>query len=271
MNNDAPETLAAVRSRAAELEQQLKLSDEGVSRLAQRCLELEQQVLAYEAALASHGAENETGALLLPQLFYDSGSGFSARECLTVASDAYDELTHEVSAVFELPADVQALRLDPGEFACCITDFTISDERLSYQPANGTVLREGTMLFLGIDPNLTVRCATGFAPGMRFAVTYHYYPLGRYLHEQPGKTLLSALNVLRQNAQDAQAAAQAAAVQTAAAQQEAARLQAQLAEQQEALAETCQAYDASLEAMKHSTSWKLTAPLRALLHCFRRP
>ena len=39
MNNDAPETLAAARSRAADLEQQLKLSDEGVSRLAQRCLE----------------------------------------------------------------------------------------------------------------------------------------------------------------------------------------------------------------------------------------
>ena len=47
MNNDAPETLAAARSRAADLEQQLKLSDEGVSRLAQRCLELEQQVLYY--------------------------------------------------------------------------------------------------------------------------------------------------------------------------------------------------------------------------------
>ena len=51
MNNDAPETLAAARSRAADLEQQLKLSDEGVSRLAQRCLELEQQVLNYQAAL----------------------------------------------------------------------------------------------------------------------------------------------------------------------------------------------------------------------------
>ena len=48
MNNDAPETLAAARSRAADLEQQLKLSDEGVSRLAQRCLELEQQVLNYQ-------------------------------------------------------------------------------------------------------------------------------------------------------------------------------------------------------------------------------
>ena len=53
MNNDAPETLAAARSRAADLEQQLKLSDEGVSRLAQRCLELEQQVLNYQAALAA--------------------------------------------------------------------------------------------------------------------------------------------------------------------------------------------------------------------------
>ena len=95
MNNDVPETLAAARSRAADLEQQLKLSDEGVSRLAQRCLELEQQVLNYQAALARHGSDNEPAALTLPQLFYDSGSGYSPRECLTVAEDAYDELTHE--------------------------------------------------------------------------------------------------------------------------------------------------------------------------------
>ena len=37
MNNDAPQTLDAAGSRVAELEQQLRLSDEGVSRLAQRC------------------------------------------------------------------------------------------------------------------------------------------------------------------------------------------------------------------------------------------
>lgn len=129
MNNDAPETLAAARSRAADLEQQLKLSDEGVSRLAQRCLELEQQVLNYQAALARHGSDNEPAALTLPQLFYDSGSGYSPRECLTVAEDAYDELTHEVSAVFTLPTDARALRLDPGELACCVTDLSISDER----------------------------------------------------------------------------------------------------------------------------------------------
>ena len=45
MNHDAPVTPAAMQAHIAELEQQLKLSDEGVSRLAQRCLELEQQLL----------------------------------------------------------------------------------------------------------------------------------------------------------------------------------------------------------------------------------
>ena len=39
MNHDAPMTLAAMQAHIAELEQQLKLSDEGVSQLAQRCLE----------------------------------------------------------------------------------------------------------------------------------------------------------------------------------------------------------------------------------------
>ena len=39
MMNETPE--AALRSRIADLEQQLKLADEGTSRLSQRCLELE--------------------------------------------------------------------------------------------------------------------------------------------------------------------------------------------------------------------------------------
>ena len=130
MNHELPATPAALQAHIAELEQQLRLSDEGVSQLAQRCLELEQQVLNYQAALARHGSDNEPAALTLPQLFYDSGSGYSPRECLTATEDAYDELTHEVSAVFTLPTDARALRLDPGELACCVTDLSISDDRL---------------------------------------------------------------------------------------------------------------------------------------------
>ena len=47
MMNDTPE--AALRSRIADLEQQLRLADEGTSRLAQRCLELEKQLQTFYA------------------------------------------------------------------------------------------------------------------------------------------------------------------------------------------------------------------------------
>ena len=258
MNNDVPAALAA---HAADLEQQLKLSDEGVSRLAQRCLELEQQVLTYQEVLAKHSSGNEPAALTLPQLFYDSGSGFSPRECLTVTEDAYDELTHEVSAVFTLPTDARALRLDPGELACCITDLSISDERLSARAVNGVQLQGDCLLFLDVDPNLTVSSTVPFAAGMKFAVTYHYYPLGRFQHEQPGKALLSALSAVKLQAeaqlQDVQDALQASRAETA-------KLRTQLHELQASQA----AYENSLENLYESSSWRLTAPLRALRRLF---
>ena len=197
MNHDAPVTPAALQAHIAELEQQLKLSDEGVSQLAQRCLELEQQLLTCQTELSMHSAEAENITLTLPQLFYDTGSGFSPRECLIATEDVYNELTHEVSVTFVLPEDARAVRLDPGELACCITDLAISDERISFQSVNGLLLQEDSLLFLDVDPNLSLHCTTGFGAGMKFAVNYHYYPLGRFLHEQPGKSLLRALNDLK--------------------------------------------------------------------------
>ena len=110
MNHDTPVTPAALQAHIAELEQQLKLSDEGVSQLAQRCLELEQQLLVCQKELAKHSTEADSIALTLPQLFYDTGSGFSPRECLIAAEDVYNELTHEVSVTFTLPEDARAVR-----------------------------------------------------------------------------------------------------------------------------------------------------------------
>ena len=262
MNNDAPETFAALQTHTAELEQQLRLSDEGVSRLAQRCLELEQQVLTYQTELAKHSNDADSTSLMLPQLFYDTGSGYSPRECLTVTEEAYDELTHEMSATFILPEDARALRLDPGELACCLTDFSISDDRIAFQPANGVCLQEDCMLFLDVDPNLALTSTIPFAAGMKFAVTYHYYPLGHFLHEQPGKSLLRALNELKQkNAADAQEAAEVLQASRA----ECARLNEQLL----ALQARQHAYETSLETMRASSSWRLTAPLRALRNLLR--
>ena len=262
MNNDAPATLAALQAHAAELEQQLKLSDEGVSRLAERCLELEQQVLTYQTELAKHNSDADSPGLLLPQLFYDTGSGFSPRECLTVTDDSYNELTHEVSATFVLPEDARAVRLDPGELACCVTDFSISDDRIAFRPANGVCLQEDCLLFLDVDPNLSLTCITGFAAGMKFAVNYRYYPLGRFLHEQPGKSLLKALNTLKQkNAADAQEAAEVLQASRA----ECSRLNQQLLDLQARQHE----YETALETMRASSSWRLTAPLRSLRNLLR--
>ena len=205
MNHDAPMTPAAMQAHIAELEQQLKLSDEGVSQLAQRCLELEQQLLACQTELAKHSAEAENITLTLPQLFY---------------------------------------------------------ERISFQSVNGLLLQEDSLLFLDVDPNLSLHCTTGFGAGMKFAVNYHYYPLGRFLHEQPGKSLLRALNDLKlENA----AAAQEAEEVLQASRAECMRLNQQLLTLQGIQHE----YQVSLETMRASSSWRLTAPLRRLLNLVR--
>lgn len=261
MNNDAPETLAAVRSRTADLEQQLRLSDEGVSRLAQRCLELEQQVLSYQSALAKQPAESEPSVLTLPQLFYDSGTGFSQRECLTVTEKAYDELTHEVSAVFVLPTDARALRLDPGELACCVTDLSISDDRLNFCPINCIQLQDDCLLFLEDDPKLNIVSPVPFNSGLKFAVTYHYYPLNHFQHEQPGKALLKALNAIKLQAETEK---NDLLEQLQASRAEISELNQKLQE----LQDSRQAYETSLETVYKSSSWKLTAPLRALSGLF---
>ena len=219
-------------------------------------------MLTYQAALAKHSIESEPAALTLPQLFYDSGSGYSPRECLTVTEDAYDELTHEVSAVFTLPVDARALRLDPGELACCVTDLSISDDRLELRAANGVRLQDDCLLFLDPDPNLNVVSSVPFAAGMKFAVSYHYYPLGRFQHEQPGKALLKALNAIKlQN----EAEKQDLQGQLQFSREEIARLNQKLQELQSSRA----AYETSLETVYESSSWKLTAPLRALRRMMR--
>lgn len=256
MNHDTPQTSA---ERIAELEQQLHLADEGVSRLAQRCLELEQQLLVCQTELAKNSAETDSVSLLLPQLFYDSGYGFSPRECLTVTEDCYNELTHEISATFVLPTDAQALRLDPGELACCVVDLNISDERLRCHATNGIELQDGCHLFGEGDPNYTLETSTSFSAGMRFAVNYRYYPLGQFAHEQPGRSVMQALHHLKkQRAAEAQEASELLA-----------HSRSEIAALRQELEQTRTEYQKALDGMQHSTSWRLTAPLRSLMGLFR--
>lgn len=113
-----------------------------------------------------------------------------------------------------------------------------------------------------MDPNLTVQSTVPFAAGMKFAVTYHYYPLGRFQHEQPGKALLQALSAIKLRAEaeqnDLRGQLQAALAENT-------RLNNQMTELQNSRA----AYENSLENLYESSSWRLTAPLRALHRLFR--
>ena len=140
MNNEAPASTAALQARIADLEQQLKLSDEGVSRLAERCLGLEQEVQSYLAAHPQNEKHTDSPALLQPTLYFDAGFGFSEKDTLTAPDYEVDELTGVVIATFELPVTARALRLDPGELPCCITNLSLSDDRVLCRPTNGLTL-----------------------------------------------------------------------------------------------------------------------------------
>ena len=136
MTNEAPATTAALQGRIADLEQQLKLSDEGVSRLAQRCLALEQEVQACAAAPPQREMRPASPPLLQPLLYYDTGFGFSEKDTLTAPDCTTDQLTGAVTATFELPVAAQKLRFDPGELPCCVTQLLFSDDRIVWEPAN---------------------------------------------------------------------------------------------------------------------------------------
>ena len=251
-------TAAAQDSRIAELEQLLRLSDEGVSRLAQRCLTLEQELQAYLAANPAKQG-HASPALLSPKLFYDAGFGLSEQDSLAAPEGVYDERTHQVTTVFELPVRATLLRLDPGEVPCCIGGLTVSDDRLTPRAVNGIALPQDQLLFLRCDPNLYLDGLAEYPAGLKLVVSYQYYPLEELAGEPAFDAVLAGLEQLHRQQLEARPRMDALEARCAG-------LEAQLAAQQA----SSQNYAATLERMQASTSWRLTAPLRGLAGLFHR-
>lgn len=258
MSSQAPETAASLRSRIAELEQQLALSDEGVSKLAQRCLALEQELQPYLSAHAKQEVHINTAMVQL-KLFFDRGFGFSEQDSLLAPTAAYQESTHSVAAVFELPYDACALRLDPGELPCYIKDLTLSDDRLTCTPLNGVGLSDAETLFLHIDPNYRVEGLSRFPAGMKLLISYTYYPVQKLAGDPLFDAVLRGLNQTRQQLADGQN-------QLALQQTRISELEQQLA----ACDQERQRYAQMLEQTQSSACWKLTAPLRRIAAIFHR-
>ena len=273
MNNAAPETSAALQSRIAELEQQLKLSDQGVSRLAERCLALEKEVQSYLAVHPQREMRTDSPTLLHPLLYYDAGFGFSEKDTLSSPDCVTDALTGSVTASFELPVTAQALRFDPGELPCCVTDLTFSDDRILCMPANGLNIQGDTTLFLGDDPNYRLEGLSYYPAGMKLVVSYCYFPLETLADEPLFRAVLSSVQLLQKSKDGEKQRIRELEQALAGQQQTAAALQQSLAQQQQTSTELkakCQAYETSLENVLASSSWKLTAPIRRLLGLFHR-
>ena len=273
MNNEAPASTAALQARIADLEQQLKLSDEGVSRLAERCLGLEQEVQSYLAAHPQNEKHTDSPALLQPTLYFDAGFGFSEKDTLTAPDYEVDELTGVVIATFELPVTARALRLDPGELPCCITDFVFSDDRILCRPVNGVPLHGDGILFLNNDPNFMLDGLNRFPAGMKLGVSYCYFPLEPLADDPLFAAVLEGVQYFQKTRVCEQKHLDQLEKTTADQKQTIEALQKNLSELHQANAELSarsKAYESSLENILSSSSWKLTLPLRRLLGLFHR-
>ena len=273
MNNAAPENTAALQEKIAELEQQLKLSDEGASHLAERCLSLEQKVQSYLAAHPQREMHTDSPTLLQPLLYYDAGFGFSEKDTLTAPDCTTDEITGAVTATFELPVAVQALRFDPGELPCCITNLIFSDDRIICVPTNGLNLSGGSTLFLGDDPNYRLEGTTHYPAGMKLGVSYCYFPLEPLADDPLFAAVLEGVQYFQKTRVCEQKHLDQLEKTTADQKQTIEALQKNLSELHQANAELSarsKAYESSLENILSSSSWKLTLPLRRLLGLFHR-
>ncbi len=277
MNNETP---AALLSRIADLEQQLKLSDEGVSRLAERCFALEQEVQSYLAARPQRELHADSPSRLHPTLYYDAGFGFSEADTLTSQDCLYDELTGAMAASFELPTDIQALRLDPGELPCCITELGFSDDRIQAAPCNGWELPDGGTLFLRGDPNYRLSGLNHYPAGMKLVITYNYFPLESLSGEPLFRIVLDGMQQFQQektgeeqHIQELNHLIDEQQKNLEIQQQAIAQLNRDildLRQQNLTLQSSNEAYDNALRGMQSSTSWKLTAPIRRLIGLFHR-
>ncbi len=258
-----PATKQTPEEQIAELKEQLSLSDQGVSKLAQRCLALEQQL----AQLEKHESYDNMSLFRLT-LYYDCGLGFSEQDTIPAPVSAYSAANHTVSAVFELPREAKAIRLDPGELPCYVVGMTISDERIHAAPVTALSLDEEKTLFLNVDPQFYAECPERLPAGTKFSVSYTYYPLQLGADD----TVFFAMRRGIEQVQDRAAAAAAAAdeqralaenfgEQLAGQERRAAHLEEQLAA---AIAEK-EHFRVSYEAVLSSACWKLAAPLRAFL------
>lgn len=189
----------------------------GITALGKRCLSLEQELVEQ--------AQPEDSVLLPPAIviYYDTGEGYSETQKLLHMAEVSPE--GEVFVTIQLPEDARAIRLDPGEQPCVITNLSFSDHRIIPVPSNGYRQSADCLLFTRDDPNISLTGKVVFPASEEIICHFRYEAV-------TCAPLCAAFNALND------------------------QLEAHLAQ--------AGLWQREVEAMRNSASWKLTAPIRAL-------
>ena len=248
---------AALQGRAEALEEELRIADAGLSHLAERCLQLEQQ-LEKQRADDQEETSQISIHLMQPRIFYDTGTGFSERYMVLGPENAFQADTHTVTAVFLIPKEAKALRIDPGEIPCYVKDLAVSDDRLRFRAPAGIRLGEAEYMFLKDDPALFSEGSVRIPAETMLTVTYTYYPLQANPHDPSSEAMLQVLADIASPESEIIRGTDLFKEMKA------------RADDAAELAASRDYYKQAAEAMENSFCWRITAPIRALAGMFRR-
>lgn len=105
-------------------------------------------------------------------LYCDCGEGFCEADKLHAPLNVMPD--GRLSVEFQLKQDASALRFDPGEFPCAISQFEVSDETLEIVPENGIKQDEDRFLFYDYDPILLIKGRDNFTKGEKLTFIFSY-------------------------------------------------------------------------------------------------
>ena len=146
------------------------------------------EMSGYEIALCSDvNIDADFSGLYVPQLshaYNESELGFVDVSLYCDCGEGYceDDKLHaplqytvdgRVYAEFEMPKNAYALRFDPGERPCVISQFEISDKMLSYVVQNGYTI-DDKIVFSKYDPILLIEGREQYAKGEKIVFTFKY-------------------------------------------------------------------------------------------------
>ena len=140
-----------------------------INALGRRCLELEQELQYYRDCLSESYGANGTDL----SLYLDFGTGFSEQQKLHRPIMLLS--CSHVAETFILPENVCAVRIDPGELPCLLTNVVINAEGV--QPMNGVILPGGGYFFTKPDPMIYVERSDSRAGKVQLSVAFDYRPI----------------------------------------------------------------------------------------------